>query len=159
MAVYIQIGDDPTKWWLVQPFNASQITGQPLMLDLAGPLGGALLLSGRADSVAVFNVPDATVPANLNPSVAAIYLPTAAGPSAQHYGYALAPGANVEGLPGEITTAMGNGTRLAIPLNGGTLVLDGAMLSFVIIQPGAQAPVHAPVTPVHEASPHGTGVA
>ncbi len=159
MTVYLQIGDDPTKWWLVQPFNASQLTGQPLTLDLAGPLGGALMLSGRADSVAVFDVPDAVVPANLNPSVAAIYLPTATGPSAQHYGYALSPTANVENLPSEIATAMGNGTRLAIPLGGGTLALDGAMLSFVVIQPGVQAPIRGPVDPVHESSPHGTGVA
>ncbi len=160
MANYLQIGDDPTKWWLVQPFNASQLTGQPLTLDLGGPLGGALVVSGRADSVAVFDVPDATVPANLNSSVAAIYLPTPTGPSAQHYGYALSPTADVQDLPGEIATAMGNGTRLTIPLGGGgTLVLDGAMLSFVVIQPGAEVPVRGPIDPVHESSPHGAGVA
>jgi hypothetical protein len=155
MANYLQIGADPTTWWLVQPFNANQLTGQPLTLDLAGPLGGALVLSGRADRVAVFDVPDATIPGNLNPSVAAIYLPTGTGPSAQHYGYALPPTANVESLPGEIATAMGNGTRLAIPLDGGgMLVLDGAMLSFVVIQPGAPAPIRGPVSPVHDSSPH-----
>jgi hypothetical protein len=154
MANYLQIGDDPTSWWLVEPFNASRLTGQPLTLDLAGPLGGALVLSGRAGSVAVFDVADATVPGNLNPAVAAIYLPTGTGPSAQHYGYALSPAANVANLPGEIATAMGNGTRLTIPLEGGgTLVLDGATLSFVVIQPGA--PVRAPISPVHDASPHG----
>ena len=138
MASYLQIGDDPTKWWLVQPFNASQLTGEPLTLDLAGPLGGSLVLSGRSASVAVFDEPDATVPPILNPSVGAIYLPTGTGPSAQHYGYALAPTADVGDLAGEIATAMRNGTRQTIPLyGGGTLVIDGATLSFAVIQPGA----------------------
>jgi hypothetical protein len=156
MANYIQIGDDPTTWWLNQPLSPNQLTGQPLALALAAPLGGTLVLSGRSASVAVFDVPDATVPGILNPSVAAIYLPTAAGPSAQHYGYALPPGVNVAVLAMEIATAMTNGTRLTIPLNGGgALVLDGAMLSFVVIQPGELAPVRAPISPVHDSSPHG----
>ena len=156
MANYLQIGDDPTTWWLVQPFNANQLTGQPLTLDLAGPLGGTLVLSGSSASVAVFDVPDATVPGILNPSVGAIYLPTATGPSAQHYGYALPPTADVENLASEIATAMRNGTRQTITLlGGGTLVLDGAMLSFVVIQPGAQAPIRGPVGPIHDSSPHG----
>ncbi len=138
MANYLQIGDDPTKWWLVQPFNASQLTGEPLNLDLAGPLGGVLVLSGRSASVAVFDEPDATIPPNLNPSVGAIYLPTAAGASAQHYGYALPPMTGVDGLASEIVTAMRNSTRQTIPLyGGGTLVIDGATLSFAVIQPGA----------------------
>ena len=96
MADYIQIGDDPTKWWLVQPFNANQLTGQPLTLDLAGPLGGSLVLSGRADSVAVFNVPDATVPAD-SQSLRSGHLPAdRAGASAHHFGYALSTTAMVD---------------------------------------------------------------
>jgi len=140
MAVYIQIGDDPTKWWLVQPFNANQLTGQPLTLDLAGPLGGWLVLSGRADSVAVFNVPDATVPADLNPSGGCIYLPTGSGASAHNFGYALSTNEamGTENLGAEISTAMRNGTRLTIPLyGGGTLVINGATLTFAVLQPGA----------------------
>jgi hypothetical protein len=156
MANYIQIGDDPTTWWLNQPLNPDQLTGQPLALALAAPLSGTLVLSGRSASVAVFEVPDATVPGVVNPGVAAIYLPTAAGPSAGHYGYALPPGVNVAVLAMEIATAMTNGTRVTITLNGGgALVLDGATLSFVVVQPGELAPVHAPVSPVHDSSPHG----
>ena len=155
MAVYIQIGDDPTKWWLVQPFNANQLTGQPLTLDLQAPLSGALVLSGKFDSVAVFNVPDATVPENLNPSAVAIYLPTATGPSAQHYGYTLSPTVNVENLPSEIATAMHNGARQTVPLTGGgTLVLDGSTLPFVVIQPGPPAPAPEPPR-VGDSSAHG----
>lgn len=140
MAYYIQIGADPTKWWLVQPLNANQLTGQPLSLLLAGPLGGTLVLSGRADSVAVFNVPDATVPANLNPSGGCLYLPTGTGASAHNFGYALLINEqtmNVN-LGAEIATAMRNGTRLTIALyGGGTLVINGATLDFAVVQPGA----------------------
>jgi len=138
MPSYIQIGDDPTKWWLVQPFNASQLAGQPLNLNLGGPLDGILVLSGESASVAVFDEPDATFPSTLNPTVGAIYLPTATGPSAAHFGYALPPTANVENLASEIAAAMRSGTRQTITLyGGGTLVLNGATLSFVVIQPGA----------------------
>jgi hypothetical protein len=152
MASYLQIGDDPTKWWLVQPFNASQLTGQPLSLDLAGPLRGTLVLSGRFASAAVFDVPDTTTPAILNYSVGAIYLPTATGPSATHYGYALPPASNAENLAGEIAAAMRDGTRQTITLeSGGTLVLDGTMLSFVVIQPGL-APIPGPID---DSSEHG----
>jgi|GEM_PF-1276452 len=151
MAYYVQIGDDPTKWWLVQPFNANQLTGQPLMLNLAGPLGGWIVLSGRATSVAVFNVPDATVPADLNPTGGCIYLPTGTGASAHNFGYALSTNEamGTQNLGNQITTAMHNGTRLTIPLyGGGTLVINGATLDFAVVQPGA----------LGGASPHGTGI-
>ena len=140
MASYIQIDGDPTEWWLVQPFDASQLTGEPLNLGLAGPLGGRLVLSGRSASVVVFDEPDATVPPILNPSVGAIYLPTAAGASAAHYGYGLTPSDAMESenLAGKIATAIGNGTRLTVTLyGGGTLVINGATLDFAVIQPGA----------------------
>ena len=153
MADYIQIGDDPTKWWLVQPFNANQLTGQPLTLDLAGPLGGWLVLSGRADSVAVFNVPDATVPADLNSSGGCIYLSTGTGASAHNFGYALSTdeAMGTQNLAGEIATAMRNGTRLTIPLyGGGTLVINGATLTFAVLQPGALGG-----SSPHGSSPHG----
>jgi hypothetical protein len=156
MAIYLQIDDDPTKWWLVQPFNASESTGQPLGLALSGPLGGILVLSGRSASVAIFDVPDATVPPILNRSVAAIYLPTGTGASAQQYGYELPTTADVDDLAGEIAAAMRNGTRLTITLaGGGTLVLDGAMLSFVVIQPGLPAAHPGPIAPVRDSTEHG----
>jgi len=152
MAVYIQIGDDPTKWWLVQPLNANQLTGQPLMLDLAGPLGGWIVLSGRVASVAVFNVPDATVPADLNPTGGCIYLPTGTGASTHNFGYALSTNEamGTQNLGNQITTAMHNGTRLTIPLyGGGTLVINGATLDFAVVQPGA----------LGGGTPHDSGVA
>ena len=140
MTAYLQIGDDPTKWWLVQPFNPNQLTGQPLSLLVAGPLGGTLVLSGRASSVVVFDVPDAVVPANLYPTGGTIYLPTATGASAHNYGYALTTNEAMatENLGSQIAAAMHNGTRLTVGLyNGGTLVINGASLDFAIVDPGA----------------------
>jgi hypothetical protein len=139
MAVYIQIGDDPTKWWLVQPFNASQLTGQPLTLNIASPIGGWMVLNGRAASVAVFNEPDATVPGDVAPAGGTIYLPTGAGASAHNYGYGLSPNEalGAQNLGAEIATAMRNGTRMTIPLYGGTLVINGATLDFVVVQPAS----------------------
>jgi hypothetical protein len=148
MAVYIQIGDDPTKWWLVQPFNANQLTGQPLILDIAAPIGGWMVLSGRASSVVIFNEPDATVPGEVPPAGGNIYLPTGAGVSAHNYGYGLTPNEalNAPNLSSQIETAMHNGTRLTIPLyGGGTLVINGATLDFVVVQPASAG----------GASPHG----
>jgi hypothetical protein len=140
MAVNIQIGDDPTKWWLVQPFNANQLTGQPLTLDIAAPIGGWMVLSGHAASVAVFDEPDATVPADVAPAGGTIYLPTAAGASAHNYGYGLVVNEALGGqnLAAEIAAAMHNGTRITIPLyGGGTLVINGATLDFVVINPAS----------------------
>jgi hypothetical protein len=140
MAYYLQIGDDPTKWWLAQPFNANQLTGQPVMLELAGPFGGWIVISGRASSVAIFNVPDANTGANLNPTGGCIYLPTSTGATAHNVGYALTTdeAMGTQNLGNEITTAMHNGTRLTISLyGGGTLVINGATLDFAVVQPGA----------------------
>jgi hypothetical protein len=139
MADYLQIGADPSKWWLVQPFNENQLTGQPLTLIVSAPIDGTLVLSGRAASVAVFSVPDATVPPSQNPSGGTIYLPTASGASAHSYGYGLsvAEAMGTENLAGEIATAMRNATRLTIPLYNGTLVIDGATLDFAVLTPGA----------------------
>jgi hypothetical protein len=138
MPGYIQIGDDPTKWWLVQPVDASQLSGQPLNLSIAAPIAGFLVVSGKAASAAIFNEPSATIPSDINGPEAAIYLPTSTGPSAGHTGYALPPTVDVANLASQIETSMRNGSHQTITLGGGgTLVLNGATLSFVAIQPGA----------------------
>ena len=137
MPSYLQIGDDPTKWWLGQPVNASQLAaGQPLNLMVIAPLGGTLLLSPKFVSVALFD--GAAIPAPLADTEAAIYLPTAAGPSSGHVGYALPAGTNEGNLVNQIMTAMRNGHSQTVPLSGGaTLVLNGATLSFVVIKADA----------------------
>ena len=151
MPSYIQIEGDPTTWWLAQPISASQLTGQPLTLNIASPIGGWMVLNGRTASVAVFNEPDATVPGDVTPAGGNIYLPTGAGASAHNYGYGLAPNEALEtqNLGAEIATAMRNGTRMTIPLYGGTLVINGTTLDFVVVQPASAG----------GSEPHGTGVA
>lgn len=150
MPNYIQIGDDPTKWWLIQPINPSQLAaGQPLSLEVAAPISGTLVLSGRFASVAVFNVPSANFPPAISDPEAAIYLPTATGPSSGHVGYALPVTADGSNIANQIVTAMRNGHSQTIALYGGaTLVLNGATVPFVVIKPGA----------LGGSEPHGSGV-
>jgi hypothetical protein len=138
MPSYIQIAGDPAKWWLTQPVDASQLSGQPLNISVAAPMAGFLVVSGKVASTAIFNEPSATIPGDINGPEAAIYLPTATGPSAGHTGYALPPTVDVANLASQIETSMRNGSHQTITLDGGgTLVLNGATLSFVVIQPGA----------------------
>jgi hypothetical protein len=47
MACHIQIGDDPTIWWLAQQIQPSQLT-QPLAVLSWYPIRGNLVLSPKA---------------------------------------------------------------------------------------------------------------
>ena len=134
MPTYIQIEGDPTKWWLPQPVQASQLTGQPLSLQVSAPVLGSLILSGKAASVAVFDLPSGQVPGIVNVSAASLYVPTAAGASMGHTGYGLSPAVNLDGLPNQIMALMRSGHVQTVALNGGgTLVLNGATLSFAVL--------------------------
>jgi hypothetical protein len=137
MACHIQIGDDPTIWWLVQPIQPSQLT-QPLSVLTWFPIKGILVLSPKAAHVAIFDPPPVLVPTPIQtPGGSSIYLPTAAGVSAGHAGYAL-PGTVDPGVLAEqIQTLMHNGQSQTITLGGtgGTLVLNGATLSFAVTAP------------------------
>jgi hypothetical protein len=156
MPSYIQIGDDPTKWWLPEQFQASQLTGQPLTIEVSAPVQGTLVLSPKSASIAIVEVPSATVPQALD-TVAAIYVPSAAGLSAANAGYELPTSINVADLPGQFMNLLRDGFSTSIPLGGsapgGTLVLNGATLSFVVvIKPGA---TREPESPVHDSEPSG----
>jgi hypothetical protein len=135
MPSYIQIENDPTKWWPTEGFQASQLTGQPLTVPVSAPAYATLVLSGKAGSVAVFEVPSSQAsPDGLELQVPSIYLPTAAGMSAGHVGYALPTSVNVQNLADQILAAMRGGHNQTITLSGGgTLVLNGATLSFVVL--------------------------
>ena len=135
MSVYLQIEGDPTKWWPTDPFQASQLTGQPLSIPVTAPAYATLVLSGKADSVAVFDVPSSqAAPDGLELQVPSIYVPTAAGLSAGHVGYELPTGVNVDDLASQIVASMRSGHNQTITLSGGgTLVLNGATLSFVAL--------------------------
>ena len=138
MACHIQIGDDPTIWWLAQQIQPSQLT-QPLSVLSWYPIRGMLVVSPKAAHVAIFTPPPVLVPTPIQtPGGSSIYLPTAAGVSAGHAGYAL-PGGDPQVLADQIQTLMHNGQSQTITLGGagGTLVLNGATLSFAVTGPAA----------------------
>ena len=136
MACHIQIGDDPTIWWLAQQIQPSQLT-QPLGVVTWYPIRGTLVLSPKAAHVAIFSPPPVLVPTPL--STSGIYLPTAAGVSAGHAGYALPDNVDPGVLAEQIQTLMRNGQSQTITLGGagGTLVLNGATLSFAVTAPNS----------------------
>ena len=145
MPSYIQIDDDPTRWYVSDTVNASQVTGQPLMIAVDAPLAGILVISPKCASVAIFDSNSPPPTSIMTVPGPTIYVPTATGANAQHGGYELAANAP-ENLPQQIVTAMQNGHSLTVPLaGGGTLVLSGATLSFVVIKIGS----------VGDSSPHG----
>jgi len=133
-ACHIQIGDDPTIWWLVEPIQPSPLT-QPLIALTWYPIHGILVLSPRASHVAIFSPPPVLVPEPL--AVPDLYLPTAAGVSA-HAGYEL-PGGDPQVLAEQIQALMHSGQSQTITLGGagGTLVLNGATLSFAVTAPNS----------------------
>jgi DNA-binding CsgD family transcriptional regulator/tetratricopeptide (TPR) repeat protein len=135
----LQIAGDPTIWWLAQPVNLTQWTGQTVSIPVTAPLSGTLLLSRRVASVAAFTESAVSAaPTSLVLPWPAIYLPTASGPSAGSYGYVLPLSASLAALEGQISAAMGAGTQLTIdfgPAASGVLVLSGAALPFVVLCP------------------------
>lgn len=151
MTSYIQIAGDPTKWWPAQPFHASQLTGQPVSVQITSPVLGYLVISPRSAGVAVFEVNQAA-PAYLDIQAQGIYVPSAAGLGVGHAGYQLPDSVDLGNLAGQITTLMQDSRSQAITLggnaSGGTLVLNGATLSFAVI-------IQAAPPAVGGAIPHG----
>jgi hypothetical protein len=145
MACHIQIGDDPTIWWLAQQIQPSQLT-QPLAVLSWYPIRGNLVLSPKAAHVAIFAPPPVLVPTPLS-GPGGLYLPTATGPSAGHIGYELPSTVDPDVLAEQIQGLMRNGQSQTITLGGagGTLVLNGATLSFAVTSPAG----------IGGATPHG----
>jgi hypothetical protein len=135
MACHIQIGDDPTIWWLAEQIQPSQLS-QPLSVLTWYPIRGNLVLSPRASNVVIFTPPPVLVPNPLS-GPGGLYLPTATGPSAGHIGYQLA-GQDPAALAQQIQALMRSGQSQTITLGaGGTLVLNGATLPFAVTGPAA----------------------
>jgi hypothetical protein len=136
MTCHIQIGEDPTIWWLTEQIQPSQLN-QPLSVTTWYPIWGCLVLSPRATHVAIFTPPPVLVPPPV-PGPVGIYVPTAAGVSAGHTGYELS-GQDPGILADQIQALMRNGQSQTITLGGagGTLVLNGATLSFAVTGPAA----------------------
>jgi hypothetical protein len=145
MACHIQIGDDPTIWWLAEQIQPAQLA-QPLSVLSWYPIRGNLVLSPRASYVAIFTPPPVLVPTPLS-GPGGLYLPTATGPSAGHIGYELAASIDPDALAQQIQTLMHSGQSQPITLGGagGTLVLNGATLTFAVTSPAG----------VGGATPHG----
>ena len=145
MTSYIQIAGDPTEWWPDQPFDTSQLTGQPVSVQITSPVAGFLVISPTAVGVAVFES-DQAAPACLSLPAPGIYVPTATGLSAGNAGYQLPASADVANLVSELMTLMQNGGSQTITLGGtagGSLVLNGATLPFAVL---LQASVPMPGT-------------
>ena len=132
-ACHIQIGDDPTVWWLTEPIQPSQLT-QPLTVQLYYPIWGILVLSPRASHVAIYSPAPVLVPEPL--AVPALYLPTAAGVTKGDIGYEPASSDPVA-LAQQIQALMHSGQSQTLTLGGagGTLVLNGATLPFAVTSP------------------------
>jgi hypothetical protein len=137
MPSYIQIEGDPAKWWIEDQVPTSELTGgQPLTFTSLAPIEGIMVLSPRSATVVVSNVPSGSPQAPLGFPGEIIYVPTAAGPSAGHVGYEVAGGVDAGSLSSQIAAAMHAGQRLTIALaGGGTLVLNGATLTFAVLAP------------------------
>jgi hypothetical protein len=139
----LQIEGDPTIWWLDQPVDVSQWTGQTVSVSVKAPISGTLLISLRVASVAAFTESGVSAaPSSLVLPFPAIYLPTASGPSANSYGYVLPLSANLSNLEGQISAAMGGGISVTIPFglaSNGALIVSGAALPFVVLCPANSA--------------------
>jgi hypothetical protein len=142
MPCCIQIEGDPTNWWIADQLPTNELTGgQPLSVTSLAPIEGILVLSSRSATVTVVNVPSGTPPSPLGIPGEIIYLPTATGPSAGHLGYVLAGDVDPMTLSGQIAGSMHAGQRQTIALGGagGTLVLNGATLTFAVLAPTGSA--------------------
>ena len=70
-----------------------------------------------------------------------MYLPSVTAATQESPGYALDPGADLAALEQDIVAAMTGGTRISLQMStlsgGGLLVLNGAVLDFVVLAQGA----------------------
>jgi hypothetical protein len=138
MPSYMQIGDDPTKWWIGDQIPTNELTGgQPLSFTCLAPVEGLLVLSPRsAAAVTILNAPGTPPPPLGILPGGIIYVPTAAGASAGRVGYELAGDVDPMSLSSQIAGSMHAGQSQTVALGGGaTLVLNGATLAFAVLAP------------------------
>ncbi len=154
MYTTLQIGGDPTTWHLAQAIDgAGQVTGSgaPVSLQVTSPLVGTLLMSRQfAASVALSSPPEGTgsVPHDIHLPTPVLYLPSSAGPQVTFPGYVLPFGTDLEELASQIETAMTQRQTCTVPILGslpeGQLVLNGAVLPFVVLCPATPGPTSIP---------------
>jgi len=155
MFTNLQIDPDPTIWYLAKATDASTLTasGETVVVDVTSPLKGTMLLSRKAAAgLALFTQfsAEGSVPHDIRLARPVLYLTSSAGPQTGNPGYELSPDADLNALTSTIQAAMEQGQSVTIPylggLTDGQLVLNGAVLPFVVL---------CPVTPAVEGSvPH-----
>jgi hypothetical protein len=146
----LQIGVDPTGWYLVGADPAAlaaqlgQATGA-ITVQVSAPFAGTLVVSAKAAGSVRLGPPGAgsgTHPSDgrLPGSPGNLYVPRANGPSVGDPGFPLLPGTDLGALAQQIATAMTGGTLLTVPYGSletgnGTVVLSGAALAYAVISP------------------------
>jgi hypothetical protein len=126
MYKFLRVEGDPSIWSLATPVDSAQLTGSagPLTLAVERPLAG-----WHPSGVTLF--------------APVLYLPTATGPTASSPGYQLPGGTDLAGLQDQVTASMQAGQISSVEVGGGawsgTLVLNGGMLSFVVLGRPVQA--------------------
>ena len=112
---------------------------------------GTLLMSRQfAASVALSSPPEGTgsVPHDIHLPTPVLYLPSSAGPQVTFPGYVLPFGTHLEELASQIETAMTQRQTCTVPILGslpeGQLVLNGAVLPFVVLCPPTPGPTSIP---------------
>jgi hypothetical protein len=158
--IILRIWADPTSWFITGTSYGAIADelgqGSPVLLDVAFPLQGQLVLSlAHAGSVALLppwahagthpgdNPPPAQgraeigtgAPAPLPLRLPALYLPSTAGATLESPGYRLPADTDPGALASAIKTAIGGGSRYRVSLASGLLVLNGAALAFAVICP------------------------
>jgi hypothetical protein len=158
--IILKIGADPTSWFITGTSYgvvADELgQGSPVLLDVAFPLQGQLVLSlPHTGSVSLLpppthagthpgdNPPPAQgeaqngtgIPAPLPLQSPTLYLPSAAGAALESPGYQLPAGTDLGALAPAIKTAIGGGSLYRVSLANGLLVLNGAALAFAVICP------------------------
>lgn len=143
--IFLQIGTDPTAWTLENAdldtvaAQLSQATG-PVVLPVAGPLQGNLIVSPSAAATISVQRPPATH--SLHPSHIALtrwpvlYLPSPAGPTHAVPGYLLDQATDLAAQEQAIIAAMSRRTFLSIQtaeMPGGVVLLNGAVLDFAVL--------------------------
>jgi hypothetical protein len=147
----IRIEGDPTSWTLGTPIDPGQVTAAsgPVVLEVAEPLGGRLLLSPRSAGSVVFFQPAANprhgvVPNGVKLPGQCLYVASATGPDPHsnppRY-YLLPQSADLAELEARITAAMSAETIVSVDFTGpadpGVVVLNGGAVSFVVLCPAS----------------------
>lgn len=148
MTVQLQIGTDPTCWYL-PPSEYDTVAaglaqpGNPFAVDVLAPLQGRLVLSPRAAGSVALTLPITPVgwvPGGaVKPTVPLLHLPSSAPPTHDNPGYLLAGDTDVAALEQKLIAAMaGPGSVVTLALGGPgpgkeVLRLSGATLTYAVL--------------------------